>query len=257
VSNRCQRRAPDAPRDLRRGAPAVFLAFTLGACGGGDGGKPTDAAIDAPSGTCGADALFTGEYVFWDSTDAAFCGVQGAKWTVRGDAARTSTTPPNGRFTLCIPHQAQTAVDITPPADPSGCLGSDGTPYTRQAVAIAQDAVVAAGGEFSARAMTMAREAAMFTQVGQPYSATQAQLVVHVSGTPHAVSISAHHAAAQQFTGSAWQAATDPDAPIGSDVWFPNVDPGSVQITAGAGATGSATVALAADRYTYVALIAP
>ena len=146
---------------------AMGAALVAAGCGGGAHGDPVDASIDAPSGPCGSNAVFTGEQVDWDSTDSdtGFCGVQGAKWTVRGDATATGTTatPPNGRFVLCVPHQAQTLVDITPPTATSGCLHADGTPYPRRGVAIASEAVIAAGGAFSARAMTQARETAMFT----------------------------------------------------------------------------------------------
>jgi hypothetical protein len=239
---------------------AMAAALAAAGCGGGGNGTSVDARIDAPPGPCGDNAEFTGENVDWDSTasDTGFCGVQGAKWTVRGDATATgtSTTPPNGRFVLCVPHQAQTVVDITPPAAISGCIHADGTPYPRRGIAIASDAVIAAGGAFSARAMTQTREAAMFTQIGAAYSATQAQLVVHVDGTPRAVSISANHAAAQQFDGTSWQTAPDRDAPVGSDVLFPNVDPGTVTITVTGGAVGSTTLSLEPDRFTYVAVIA-
>lgn len=242
-------------RVLIRVIPALAAALLAGACGGSDGGTAADASIDAPPGVCGAEALFTGAEINWFATDAVFCGVQGATWTVRGDATRTATTPPNGRFTLCVPHQAQTIVDITPPAAASGCLTSDPTHYPRAAVAIATDAVLVAGGELTARAMTQQQEDAMFAQVGQPYAAAQGQLVVHVEGTVHAVSISAAHAPAQQFTGSTWQAASDANAPVGSDVWFPNVAPGTVEITAQGDVTGTTTVSLEADRFTYVDLI--
>ena len=67
--------------------------------------------------------------------------------------------------------------------------------------------------------MTQARQDAMFTQVGQAYSATQAQLVVHVGGTARQVSLSANHAATQRVDGTAWAAGD-----TGSDVFFPNVD---------------------------------
>ena len=239
-------------------APALALA----ACGG-DGGTPTDAhpdtPIDTPSGACGAGTVFTGEYVNWISGESAtFCGVAGAKWTVRGDssAAATTTTPPNGRFVLCVPRQAQTIVDITPPTAASGCLGSDHTLYPRRGIAIASDAVIAADGAFTARAMTQSQEAAMFTQIGAAYDAAQAQLFVHLDGALRAVSISANHAPAQQFDGTSWQAYPDASTPIGGDLLFPNVDARAVQITVAGGATGPTAFTLEADRVTYVALIA-
>ena len=105
LPGRCLRSAP-----LAAGAiAAVALGLGLGACGD-SGVKPKDASPDTPvdmaPGMCGADVFFTGEIVDWDSTDAKFCGVFGAKWTVRGDVTRTSTTAPNGRFQLCLPPQS-------------------------------------------------------------------------------------------------------------------------------------------------------
>lgn len=233
----------------------------LGGCGGG-GGSPRDAPPDVVS-ACGSEAAFAGENIDWDSSDARFCGVAGATWTVRGDPGRTTATPPNGRVELCLARQAQTTtqttIDIAPPAASSGCLGADGTPYPRRGVAIASEAVIAAGGAFSARSMTRAREAAMFALIGggsASYDAARAQLVVHVDGAPHAVSLSVAHAAALQRTGDTWAAAPDPDAPVGSDVWFPNVAPGALQISVAGGATGPSSLSLEPDAFTYVAVIA-
>jgi len=249
--------ARSGARSRASSVASLGVALALGACGGDGGATPIDAPIDTPPGMCGAGAVFTGENINWLSTETSFCGVLGAKWTVRGDASATATTttPPNGRFVLCVPRQAQTIVDITPPTAASAC-GSDRTPYPRRGIAIASDAVIAADGGFSARAMTQGQETAMFTQIGAAYNAAQAQLVVHLDGTRRAVSISANHATAQQFNGTGWQAYPDTSTPVGSDLWFPNVDPGAVQITVAGGAVGATAFTLEADRVTYVALIA-
>src|SRR5262249_18777186 len=90
-----------------RAGLVLGLGAALGACGGGGNSTPHDAAPDTPAGPCGAEASFTGEMIDWDSTTASFCGVLGAVWTVRGDATRKQTTPPNGRLTMCLAHQAQ------------------------------------------------------------------------------------------------------------------------------------------------------
>lgn len=230
---------------------AAALAGLLAGCGDSDDNPPVDAAPDGLPGVCGADALFTGEYVNWDSTEADFCGVLGAKWTVRGDTSRTNTTAPNGRFQLCVANQAQTVVDITPPTAASDCRAITGETYVRRGVAIATREVIAAEGVNSARAMTETREAEMFGQVGAAYDATKAQLVVHVDGTPRAVSIAAAHGTTQRFDGSAWAAGD-----TGSDVFFPNVAVGATLITVAGGAVGATTVALEASAYTYVTVIA-
>lgn len=228
------------------------LAVAALATGCGGGGSAADAAIDTPPGACGAEATFTGDLVNWDSTETQFCGVFGAKWTVRGDAARTSTTPPNGRFQLCIPHQAQTIVDIAPPALGSECPGLSGTPmntYTVAGVAIASDAVIAAGGAYSARALVEARIASFYGPLGG-LDAAKGQLVVHVDGTPHAVSISATHGAAQRYDGAAWAAGD-----TGRDVLFPNVAPGTTTITVAGGATGTGSYPIEAGVFTYVSVV--
>jgi hypothetical protein len=136
-------------------------------------------------------------------------------------------------------------------ASPSRCAAVAGA-YPVRGVLIAQQAVIDLGPQsFSARAMTQARQDAMFTQIGQPYSASQAQLVVHVAGTPRAVSISSTHAATQRYNGTAWAAGD-----TGSYVFFPNVDPGATQITVAGGAVGTGLVTLEAGAYTYVTVLA-
>ena len=223
------------------------LGLALGACSDG-GAKPKDASSDTPvdtaPGTCGANVSFTGENIDWDSTGANFCGVFGAKWTVRGDATQTITTPPNGRVQLCLPHQAQTLIDVVPPTAGSQCPGLFNMPmntYPLQAVTIASDAVIAAGGTYSARAMIQSRLTSMFTQIGAPLAADHGQLPVHVSGTLRAVSISAAHDATQRFDGTTWAAGD-----TGSDVFFPNVvvTAGAVSVTMTGAAVGTGSYTL-------------
>jgi hypothetical protein len=233
------------------GAAAVIAtALAAAACSGG--AATPDASPDTPpdmmSG-CGADLVFSGEIVDWDSIGD--CGVANAKVTVRGQPAQTDDSNFNGRFEVCVPHQAQTVVDVMQSASPSRCAAVAGA-YPVRGVFIAAQAVIEVNAlSFSARAMTQARQDAMFTQIGQAYSATQAQLVVHVAGTPRAVSISSPHAAAQRYNGTAWAAGD-----TGSYVLFPNVDPGATQITVAGGATGIGMVTLEAGAYTYVTVIA-
>lgn len=238
---------------------AVVLGSGLGACSAG-GAKPKDASPDTPvdmaPGMCGADVFFTGEIVDWDSTDAKFCGVFGAKWTVRGDVTRTSTTAPNGRFQLCLSPQAQTIVDIVPPAAGSECPGLAGmamNTYPLQAVVIASDAVIAAGGLYSARAMVQSRITSMFAQIGQPLATDHGQLLVHVNGTPRAITLSAGHDASQRFDGTTWAAGD-----TGSDVFFPNVvvSGGAVSVTMTGTAVGTGSYTLEPGKLTYLSVIA-
>lgn len=179
-----------------------------------------------------------------------------ATWSVRGDTARTSTTAPNGRFQLCIPHQAQTIVDIVPPSAGSECPGLSGTPmntYLLHGVAIASDAVIAAGGAYSARAMVEARALTLATEIGEPLAADHGQLLVHVDGTPRAVSISAGHAATQRFDGTAWAAGD-----TGRDVFFPNVvlSAGTVTVAMTGATVGTGSYPVEPGKLTYLSVIA-
>lgn len=227
---------------------AALFAVGLAACGGGGGGTP-DASIDTAPATC-TDVPFTGGVIDFTATDDNFCGVFKAILTVRGSSTRTDETNPNGRFELCLPHQAQTLIDVTYSTDRSACAGIDGA-YIGHGVLVAEQAVIDANGVFIPRALTQAEQDAIFTQVGQRYTASAAQLIVHVDGTPRAVSIAAAHATTQQFNGTKWEAGN-----TGNDVLFPNVDPGSTTVTVAGGATGAGAVTLEAGAYTYLSVIA-
>jgi hypothetical protein len=232
-----------------RGA-LVVGGLGVAACGGG-GGTAIDAAVDATpdaaidaAGTCGTgDAVFAGEVIDWDSTNAKFCGVLDAKVTVRGAAARTDLTNPNGRLGLCLARQPQTVIDVAFSTTPSECTTPKDT-YPVPAVLVADQSIVNSNMVLSARAMTGTRQATMFTQVGAPYDAAKGQLVVHAIGTAGAVSITADHATTQAFDGGAWTAGD-----TGSDVFFPNVAPGATQVSA---SNMTFTVTVEAGKYTYL-----
>ncbi|HEX3761112.1 MAG TPA: hypothetical protein VHW23_20595 [Kofleriaceae bacterium] len=232
----------------------LCLGSGLGACGGGNG-TPHDAAPDMAPSVCGADASFAGEMIDWDSTEANFCGVAGAVWTVRGDTARTETTPPNGRLAMCLAHQTQTILDITPPAGGSQCPALFNTPmntYPMAAVAIVPGAVLVPGASFSVRAMVQSRLTSMETQIGAPLDPSKGQLYIHVVGTPHAITISAAHGAAQRFDGSQWAAGD-----TGSDVLFPNVDlsGGVVGVTIAGNVVGNGNFTLEPGKLTYLMMV--
>jgi hypothetical protein len=74
-----------------------------------------DAAIDAPAGDagpCPGEVFFTGTYSVWTSTNG-FPGINAATWTVRGDAARTAQSAPNGRIILCLVSSGVSTLDVT------------------------------------------------------------------------------------------------------------------------------------------------
>jgi hypothetical protein len=236
------------PRVSSLAATTVLAITSLAACGGGDS-NPDCCVADTPPGPCGAGQFFTGELVDWDTTSADFCGVFNSRLTLRGAQSPVDMSRPNGRFELCVPSQALGLVDVMHATAASPCVGVTGS-YPVRAVLVAQQAVIERNAAFSARAMTQARQDAMFTQIGQPYDAAKAQLVVHVVGPSRAVSISASHAAAQQYNGTAWEAGN-----TGSEVLFPNVTPGAAQVSVAGGAIGTATVTLEAGAYTYLTVI--
>jgi hypothetical protein len=229
---------------------AVAAMLVAAGCSGG-GGTTIDASPDTPpdmASVCGADLFFTGEIVDWDSQGD--CGVADAEVSVRGQPAQTDKSNFNGRFEVCVPHQAQTVVDVTQSPNASRCAMVGGA-YPIRGVFIAQQAVIALNElSFSARAMTQARQDAMFNQIGESYNPATAQLVVHVAGTPRQVSITKSHATTQRYDGAVWA-----EGDTGSYVFFPNVTPGATTISA-VGAVGTGTVTLEYGAYTYVTLIA-
>lgn len=197
--------------------------------------------------TDGQPLQFTGELVDMESTDSGFfCGILGAQFTVHGDSTRTDTSNPNGRFMLTLVPAFRTQVDITPPTAQSECSQPKST-YSHPAIIIADSNVINAGAMYSARMFTDADA----TNFG--FDASKAQVVVHVDGTPKAVSITGTHAAALAFDGSHWAAGD-----TGENVLFPNVDPSAAttNITMSGTTIGAGTAPLAAGTFTFVTLAA-
>src|SRR5690349_2716616 len=199
------------------------LAFVLGApglaaCGDDASSCDTHFTIDADNGSCGDHINFTGELVDWDN-DTTFCGVNNALVQVQGDGAM-DTTSPNGRFEgICLPNQAVTLLDVTPPAGNSVCTVPPSS-YPVPGILVANRDVIQAGGFYSVRALTMARRDSFFTAAGFSFAPALAQVFVHVHGTPRAVSLTASHAPAQAVVDKAWA-----PGDTGHEVFFPNVDP--------------------------------
>lgn len=221
----------------------VVLIAGAVAAGCGGGGDHPDAAV-VGDGKCGADLNFTGEVVDWDATEAMFCGVFGATLTVRGEAARTDKTNPNGRFDLCIPRAATVQLDLAPPTAASEC--SAGGMYSFPGIVIANSQVIASGKLVSARLIGMTRAAAMFDP-------TKAVVFVHSEGVTHPVTSSAAHGSALAWDGTQWRPGDS-----GINVVFPNTDvgSGSTEIGVATGtAIGAGTVPVAAGTFTYVTIV--
>ncbi len=233
----------------RFGLVACIVAAGCGGCGGG-GGTAADASVDQDNGSCGDTLRFTGEYVDWDD-DASFCGILEALFQVQGDGAM-DTTAPNGRFDLCVPSgNATTLLDITPPTAMSQCT----TPpagYTVPGIAVANKAVILAGGLFRGSNFTTVRQQSFFQDAGLTFDPAKAQVFVHVEGTPRAVAITAGHAATQAVT-TTWAAGD-----TGKSVFFPNVDVGggTTMLSVTGGAIGTGSIPLVAGTITNVTVIA-
>jgi hypothetical protein len=218
------------------------LAVMLCACGGGDA-APRDAPPDVDNGSCGSMLRFTGEYVDWTSSSAAFCGILGPTFTVQATGVMVKPNAPNGRFDLCVPDAATSLVDITPPTDPSPCNPAAGT-YMLPAIAVANKAVRNAGGAWSGRAFGVNQ---------QVVNQAKAQVFVHVNGSPTQVAIAADHGPSQALVNDTWV-----PGDTANDVFFPDVDPtsGSTNLTP-ASAIGAGSIPLVAGKMTNVSIIVP
>lgn len=231
----------------------ALVVLVLSGCSGcGDDGGTVDAGyvIDIDNASCGDQLHFTGEYVDWD-TDAAFCGIGDATVDVEGDGA-TDTTAPNGRFDLCIPRmQTLTKLIVTQPSGNSQCTNPI-SGYSVPTILVANRDVILAGGFFSGRAFTTARQASFFQTAGLQFDSNKAQVFVHVNGTPHAVALAAAHAAPQAIVATAWA-----PGDTGHDVFFPNVDVGggTTTLTVSGGAIGTGSIPLIAGTITNVSVL--
>jgi hypothetical protein len=205
-----------------------------------------DAAVIG-DGVCGTDLEFTGEFVDWTSNDSnAFCGIYKATWQVHGDSSRTDQSNPNGRFDLCLKPADQTQVDITVPTGPSECVQGA---YTKQGIAIANRAVIAAGALMSARSITDVE----LQQMSLNLDTSKGYVFVHVVGAQRAVSLSSTHDAPLTFDGNSWVAGD-----TGANVFFVNTDPGtgSTTLQVDGGAIGTGSIPVVANTFTYVTVAA-
>lgn len=229
----------------------IALIIALAGCDGCGNGSHNDAAvIDIDNASCGDQVHFTGEYVDWD-TDRSFCGIADAVVEVAGGGGMDSTAP-NGRFDLCIPNQATTKLTVMQPGAPSQCSNPIST-YAVSTMLFANREVILAGGFFSGRAFTVARQDTFYQGAGLTFDAAKAQLFVHVNGTPKPVAIAATHGATQAVSTTTWAAGD-----TGHDVFFPNVDIGTGTTTitvTGGSVTGGANVPLLAGTITNVSII--
>lgn len=214
-------------------------------------GDGSGATVDAYAGPCGTRFFeFSGTFLDWDSTSASPCPIAGSKWTIYFDT-RSVTTDATGSLAICLaPNDPR--LDVAPPVASSSCATTPGA-YTVPGIAIATRAVVDGGGVFVARAMTSARLASFFTQVGSSFDPGKGDLLVHVDGPPAAVTISSSHDTEQTFDGTGWGSGD-----TGEDVFFPNIDlsgGNTTDVFVSGGAQGTGAVPLAPATITYMAVL--
>jgi hypothetical protein len=202
-----------------------------------------EAAVDIDNGMCGSLLRFTGECIDWNS-DRNFCDMNNAVATVRDTGLQDML--PHGRINLCVPNQPVTLIDITPPAVNPDCQADKTHHYQLSALAIANKAVILAGGLWSGRT---------FVETTNSYDPAKAQVFVHVDGTPRAVSLdSAHsHGPIQAVVTATWA-----PGDTGHEVYIPDVDPagGSATLTVAGGAVGAGSIPLVAGKMTTLSVIA-
>jgi hypothetical protein len=208
------------------------------ACGGGGGGNKTPDA---------APLMFQGEYVDWDSSAAAFCGIDMASYNAAGSSA-TTPTPPNGRLMQTMP-VGVTQIDLMPPDMPSQCAPGSGV-YDNPGVIAIDAALVTAQVTYSTRSFTTDRRASLFTALGLTYDPTKAMVLINVQGTATNPVIGASHDPPAAYDGTTWGSGA-----TGVYVFFPNVDTTtSNTLLTATGYAGSAEIPIAAATFTYAAV---
>jgi hypothetical protein len=230
---------------MKRTGWIVIAITALVACGDDTGetidARIVDAAIDAetdaPPGPCGAELQMTGEYVDWDSTQAAFDGVEGATWQVVGGAM--ATTAPNGRVILCIPRGATSQIDVTATGYLPARFVADPAVFTP------------AGSMFSVRGLKTAMATAQFNEFGVTYDMTAAQVLVYKIGAPVPLTL-APGGGDGTFVSDGDDDITWTAGNTGALTLFPNrpVGAGSATLMSTGQFTGPTMLPLAAGRFT-------
>lgn len=222
----------------------LVLCLSISACNDpgelpGDATKPPP---DVDNGNCGDLLRFTGEYVDWDSSRSAFCGILGARFS-SVDGGGVDNTAPNGRFDLCVRNQALSLVEIGRSTQVSQCSMPAGS-YALPALAVVSKDVILAGGAWSGRAFVMGRQAV---------DTAKAQVFVHVHGSARDVSLGAAHGPAQARSDTGGWAAGS----MGQEVFFQDVEIGNGKTTiSAAGAVVPAEIPLEAGTITNVTIVA-
>jgi hypothetical protein len=113
-------------------------------------------------------------------------------------------------------------------------------------VAVANAAMLRAGGAWSGRNFTADRQASL----GVTLDPAKAHVFVHVDGDARTIALAAAHGEAQTFNGTTWG-----PGDTGTEVFFPNVDVGTTALSATGGSTvGTGEIPLEANKITNVTL---
>jgi hypothetical protein len=150
----------DSPFDPPIDAPAI------------DAAVPVDAPLDA-AGCAASDFLLRGYYFDWDSTLANSIGIGGSRWSVVGDANRTSETQPSGLLSMCLPGGTTSQLTVT---GPPGYLGGR---------FIADPAVLATPSTFIMRGLQQAMASAQYQEflgAGDGFNSGRAHVLVYYFG---------------------------------------------------------------------------
>jgi len=212
-------------------SPGRFCVCLIALSACGDDGNTT---VDAPPDPCAPEMQVTGEYIDWDSTPSNFHGVFGAQFTLRGDATKTASTAPNGRFILCVP-AADGIIDITPMSGSNYVAGS----------LVVNKAVVQSGAMLSLRSFTTTRAADF------GFSMTQAQVFVHVDGGTRTASTAATAGVQKHFENGTWL-----DGNTGTDIYLGNIDGQTTSLDVPNTSKGAGSIPLTAGAFTYVTVVA-
>lgn len=237
----------------------VCLSLVIvAACGDNLKGRadaaPADMAIDQPpadEGPCGANRFIGAELVDWDSTGAAFMGINGATFTQRGGSA-TTTTPPNGRVEMCVATTTSYIFDV----DIASADYLDAIAY------FDLEAIVASGPldqRVRFRGIEAARATSFFTERSLVYDATKAHVLVYLAGDVSNISLDRAHGMPQVGTYDA-QADTLTWATGSSTqnaakyVLYPNVDASSPSGVIEGDLQGDHSIPLEANKLTLVGI---
>lgn len=204
---------------------------------------PVDAMVDAAG--CGTDLRLVGDFLDWDSTNAAFMGVSDSTWTVVGDLARTTTTGPNGVVLLCLAPGVRSQIDIATPGYVPARFIADPPVFSP------------AGSRFAARGLASAMATAQFAELGLTYNQAFAHVLVYKIGAPIPLALAEPLNPPQRsFVSDGANDITWTEGNSGTFTLFPNrpFSAAGVTLTSTTPFVGPTDLPLASGRFTIVVI---